>query len=167
MGEKIQKIADILGPWVEKMFPGLFRVYSRRRSLIKFLAVGSFTGFLDLVGLFIFHRLLNLLIVEAATLAFIVSFLITFSLHRYWTFHCQPSRRQYLLYSANIFLCLNLNALLMHVLVNRLSIWYLISQVLANGIIGLYNFLMYRFVIFKPYDTSCLQKPAASSRPIN
>jgi hypothetical protein len=46
----------------------------------------------------------------------------------------------------------------MHVMVNRLSIWYLLSQIIVSSIIGLYNFLIYRFVIFKAYDTSCFQK---------
>lgn len=135
--------------------PGFFQFCSKRRPLFKFSLVGIFTSILDLVGLFFFHKLLHLPIVSATTLAFIFSFLLTFRFHKHWTFQgVRTKSSQYTLYIANIFACLNFNALLMHFLVNKLGIWYLVSQLAVNLTIGLYNFLIYRFVIFKPNDSS-------------
>ena len=132
--------------------PGFFRFCCKRGRLLRFWVVGLVAGAIDLFALFVFHDLLRVPIISAATLAFVVSFLGTFRLHRRWTFVCHSVHRlQHSLYVANIFACLNLNAILMHILVNRLGVWYLVSQLAANLVIGLYNFLIYRFIIFRPY----------------
>jgi putative flippase GtrA len=44
---------------------------------------------------------------------------------------------------------LYLNGYFMHVLVNRYDVWYILSQVIVNVTLAFWNFIVYRFVIFK------------------
>lgn len=39
--------------------------------------------------------------------------------------------------------------MMMHTLVIDYNIWYILSQVIVNVTIGIYNFLIYRWIVFK------------------
>lgn len=152
----MQAILEAIKGVIREKNPGFFNFCCRRRCLFKFWLVGLAAGAIDLFALFVIHHFLAVPIISAATLAFIISFLLTFGFHRRWTFAGGlGGKRQYLLYILNIFACLNLNALLMHLLANRLGLWFLLSQLAVNIVIGLYNFLIYRFIIFQSYGSRC------------
>jgi putative flippase GtrA len=133
-------------------FPRLAGVCGRQNSLIKYALAGSVTTVFDLIFLFIFHGLLKMEIVGATTLAFIISFLIGFMLHKFWTFRNHDraaTTNQLFLYFLNIIFVLYLNGVFMHLLVVRFFIWYLAAQIVVNIIIGLWSWLIYKFLIFK------------------
>ena len=150
---------SIISDWYNKFRHYFFRRYPRsytfcnnHKSLIKFIFAGGLSGGTDLLLLFIFHGLLGLDIVFSTSLAFILSFLISFSLQKFWTFrnyHRGKMIHQLFLYMSNAFLGLGLNAILMHLLVNKYNVWYILSQLVVNLAIGFWNFVVYRFIIFK------------------
>lgn len=132
--------------------PGLMRFFHRHRSIAKFYLSGCVSGGLDLILLFIFYDIVHLEIVQATTISFILCFAISFFLQKTWTFRNRSNRRvvrQMAMYFAVGFLNLNLNGFLMHLLVNRLDIWYLLSQLMVNLLLGGGNYLCSRFIIFK------------------
>lgn len=144
-------------------FPKLYCFCDFRKSIVKFFISGCLGGGADLVFLFVFHSLFNLGIVVSSSLAFILSFALIFTLQKIWTFrdHRQDKTfNQLILYFLNVFICLSVNGFLMHYLVNGIDIWYMLSQLIVNCLIGIYNFIVYKFIIFRKgnYEIDCQEK---------
>ncbi len=136
----------------EKNCPRLFCFCERQKSIVKFFVSGSFAGAVDLIALFIFHGLIHLDIVVATSIAFLFSFMVSFSLQKLWTFRNYSQKRlprQLCLYFGTAFISLNMNGLGMHIMVNNLHIWYLLSQIIVNIILGVINFFTYKFIVFR------------------
>ena len=132
--------------------PAFYFFCEKRKSFLKFFFTGFFITVLDIFFLFILHDLFSLTIILSTSLAFMLSFLFSFFLQKRWTFrefNNTHTGKQLPIYLANTFLGLNLNGLLMHFLVSRLSLWYIFSQLIVNAIIGLYNFVVYKYIIFR------------------
>lgn len=133
-------------------FPKIYSLCNEYKSLIKFVVAGCFSGGTDLVLLFAFHGLARIDIVLSTSLAFILSFLVSFTLQKFWTFrnYCQDKVvHQLVLYVINACLGLYLNGLFMHILVNRYAVWYILAQIIVNLAIAVLNFIVYKFVVFK------------------
>ncbi|MCX6797928.1 MAG: GtrA family protein, partial [Candidatus Falkowbacteria bacterium] len=113
---------------------------------------GCFSGGTDLVALFVLHGLFKLELVFSTSVAFVLSFLISFTLQKFWTFRNNNQARlahQLGLYILTAFIGLNINGASMHVLVNSLGVWYLLAQLIVNLFLGIINFVVYKFIIFK------------------
>jgi putative flippase GtrA len=135
-----------------KSWPKLFQVCERHKSVIKFVFAGSSAAAVDLLFLYLFHGLLKWGLVLSTSLAFILSFAVSFTLQKFWTFRNYSQKKipiQFVLYIANAFIGLNLNGFMMHYSVNKMHIWYLLAQVLVNILIGIYNFFIYKFIVFR------------------
>lgn len=133
-------------------WPNLFAYCNRHKSIIKFFITGSLSGSMDLLTLFVLHQLLGKNIIISTSVAFIVAFLISFSIQKLWTFrnHSQNKlARQLVLYIINAFISLGLNGLAMHYLVVNLELWYLLAQIIVNLFLGLINFITYKYIIFR------------------
>jgi len=120
--------------------------------VVKFFIAGCFAGTTDLVFLFIFHSLLHWPIVVSTSLAFIFSFVVSFTMQKLWTFrnfNHDKTAGQFILYIINAFITLNLNGIMMRSLVINHHIWYILSQIIVNVSIGTYNFFIYRWIVFK------------------
>lgn len=133
-------------------FPEIFAFCNRRKSIIKFFIAGAFAGTVDLIALFIFHGILKWGIVLSTSFAFIFSFMVSFSLQKLWTFRNYSHKRlprQLVLYFSAAFVSMNLNGLGMHILVIDLNVWYLLSQVMVNIVLGVINFFTYKFIVFR------------------
>ncbi len=132
--------------------PRLFTFCERRKSVVKFFLAGASAGAVDLVALFVFHGLFHWGIVLATSAAFLFSFLVSFSLQKLWTFRNYSQKRlprQLILYFGAAFISMNINGFGMHVLVNGLGIWYLLSQIIVNIFLGVINFFTYKFIVFR------------------
>ncbi len=132
-------------------WPQTYGFCDRRKSIVKFIIAGCFSGGSDLVFLFIFHGLIGWKIVLSTSVAFILSFMVSFTLQKFWTFRNFSQKKvigQLVLYFMVAFVGLNLNGFLMHVLVTDYNIWYLLAQFVVNLFIGFLNFLAYRFIVF-------------------
>jgi putative flippase GtrA len=145
-------------------YPHLFNFFEKRKAFVKFFIAGTFSGTVDLILLFIF--LWDIIFSTSA--AFILTFLVSFSLQKLWTFRNYSRKRlprQLTLYLAGAFLNLNLNALAMHFLVNNLGVWYLLAQFAVNLILGFLNFLNYKFIVFKKdcHENKSFQKSVAGN----
>ncbi len=133
-------------------WPRLYDFCNRHKSVIKFFFAGCMAGGADLVFLFILHGLFRWGLVFSTSAAFILSFLISFTLQKFWTFRNFRQDKvvgQLCLYVLNAFIGLNLNGFFMHTLVARYAVWYLLAQLIVNVVIGVWNFLVYKFLIFR------------------
>lgn len=133
--------------------PRVYHFCDRKKSIVKFMVAGCFAGGSHLIFLAIFYDFINWPIIPSTSFAFIISFVISFSLQKLWTFRNFSQKKvvkQFSIYLLNAFLALNLNGIFMHLLVDNYDVWYLFSQIIVNLVIGAYNFFLYRFVIFKP-----------------
>lgn len=122
------------------------------RLQIKYFFAGVSATLLNLILLALFHSVLNWSLVLSTSLAFILSFLLSFALQKFWTFRNKKYRnipRQLVLYLLNALLGLSLNVYLIQLLVNSWGIWYLLAQVIISLFLALLNFLVYNFIIFR------------------
>jgi len=135
-----------------RRYPRIYHICNRYKSVIKFIFAGGTAGVTDLVLLFLFHGVFKWGLVFSTSAAFILSFLISFTLQKFWTFrNYRQDRvvRQFFIYILNAFIGLNLNGLLMHILVNKYAVWYLLAQIIVNLAIGVWNFIVYKFLVFR------------------
>jgi putative flippase GtrA len=135
-----------------KCYPRLFHFCEERKAIIKFFFAGAFAAAVDLIALFIFHGVFHWHIIVATSVAFLLSFLVSFSLQKLWTFRNYSNKRlprQLVLYLSAAFISLNINAAAMHLLVNNLGVWYLLSQIIVNLCLGVINFFTYKFIVFR------------------
>lgn len=132
--------------------PKIFQVCERHKSVVKFIFAGSSAAAVDLLFLYLFHGLFKWGLVLSTSLAFILSFIVSFTLQKFWTFRNYSQKKipvQFVLYIANAVIGLNLNGIMMHYSVNKMHVWYLLAQILVNVIIGFYNFFIYKFIVFR------------------
>ncbi|MFZ4648357.1 MAG: GtrA family protein [Patescibacteria group bacterium] len=133
-------------------FPNLMAYLHRNKSAAKFVLSGCLTGGLDLFFLYIFHGIMHIGIIKATSMSFVICFLLSFFLQKIWTFRNRSNDRvlrQMLMYFAVGFMNLNFNGFLMHILVIRFGVWYLLSQLLVNFTLGAGNYIFSKFIIFR------------------
>lgn len=139
------------GRYFAQHSPKFYGFCERRKSVIKFVVSGCFAGGSDLVFLYLFHGLFGWNIVISTSSAFILAFLVSFTLQKFWTFRDYQDKviQQLFFYILNALIGLYLNGYFMHVLVDRYAIWYILSQVIVNLALAFWNFVVYKFIIFK------------------
>ncbi len=154
--------------WFNSSWPKIYTVCNHRKSVVKFFFAGATAATVDLFFLFLFYGVFKWELVFSTSLAFILSFIVSFTLQKFWTFrnYCQKKMPvQFVIYITNAFIGLNINGFLMHTLVYNVGIWYLFSQVIVNFTIGVYNFFIYKFIVFRStrYENNCEEKTATGS----
>lgn len=140
---------------LKRCFPKIYCRYFEKTSFLKFSISGTMAGSIDLIFLFLFHGVFHLGVVISTSIAFLLSFLFSFYLQRVWTFEKKENKkvpRQLVLYMLNAFLSLNINGFGMHLLTNVFNVWYLLSQIIVNCSLGVLNFYIYKFIIFRSDD---------------
>lgn len=144
-------------------WPRLYHFCERHKEILKFFFAGCLSGGSDLVFLFIMHGLFKMDIVLSTSVAFILSFGVSFFLQKFWTFRNDNQDKmvgQLSLYFLFAFVGLNLNGAFMHLLVNAYNIWYILAQIIVNLVIASLNFLTYKFIIFRNsrHEINCEEK---------
>lgn len=145
--------------------PKAYCYCSAKKHIFKFFAAGSLAGLTDLVFLFLFHGVWEMNIVLATSIAFLLSFVVSFSLQKRWTFRDTDEKKvpkQLVLYLLNAFLSLNINGIGMHFLVNENRTPYLLAQIIVNLALGGLNFVIYKTIIFRNEqedEINCEQEP--------
>ena len=128
------------------------KIIFKLKTVLRFIAVGVGTVISELFFLFIFYTLCHWPLLLSTSLAFIISFLANFYLHKFWTFKDGESKKikqQLGKYLFIAFINLLINGKLMHVAVGHFHIYYLLSQILVSFVIGIESFCVYNYVIFK------------------
>lgn len=164
----VSKFYNLIHGNFKTRLPKLYCYCEGRKSFLKFFMAGSLAGTTDLIFLFLFYGVFDLNIVLATSLAFLMSFAVSFYLQKHWTFKNNDERKtpkQVILYFLNAFLSLNINAVCMHFLVNELHVPYLLAQIMVNLGLGGVNYIVYKSIIFRNEqedEINCEQEPADS-----
>ena len=123
----------------------------RMLKIARFVISGVTAMACNLGILFVLVRFGNVHYLPASVLAFIFSTAASFTLQKFWTF---SDRRmsglhfQFAKYSAVILFSLTVNTLLMYVLVEWFTVWYLVAQVLAGIVVALISYVGYQRLVF-------------------
>ena len=118
---------------------------------LRFFIAGGFAGVTDLIFLYMFHDILSIHYLISAILAFIIAFVVSFSLHKFWTFksHREKTHKQAGLYLLTSLFSLGLNTLCMYALVDGFGIHVIISQIIAGLLVAIVSFSISRNIVFK------------------
>ena len=110
---------------------------------IKYCIVGASGTFVDLTSLYIFVEHLHLPLLLAVTLSFLLAVINNFILNKIWTFKNKSKnyRKLFIKFLIVSVIGLLLTLLCMHILVNQLEIWYMLSKLITSGIVLTWNFL--------------------------
>lgn len=132
--------------------PRLCRFCRNHQAVLKFIISGGSAAGVNIALLFVLHGIFKLELIFSTSAAFIISFLVSFTLQKFWAF--RNFRRdglagQLFLYALNAAVGLYLNGLFMHLLVSRAGVWYLLSQVIVSAALAFWNFAVYKFIIFR------------------
>lgn len=125
---------------------------SEYKTLFRYLVSGLLVMITDLVVLFFLVNFLKWWYLLASIVAFAVAFFVSFILQKWWTFSDRSTHLilkqlgQYALTSSGN---LAVNTGLMWLLVDRLKIAYLWSQIITVGLVSIILFFIYRYGIFK------------------
>jgi len=148
----IRRLYSSFRLYFSERYPRLYALCDKYKTIIKFAVAGCFAGGANLIFLFLFHGLFHWWLLVSTSLSFILSFAVSFTMQKFWAFR-NPGHgevaRQLTVYFLNAFLGLIINGYLMHLLTNQLGVWYLLSQIIVGLSLGVWNFCIYRFVVFK------------------
>lgn len=136
----------------------LINILYRNRIYIKFALSGSVSVLTEMIIITILTEIVGLYYVISAAFAFAAGFTVSFCLQKFWTF--RHSNRKKIIkeiaqYLAVAVIGTIINVKLIYLLVecfrqsHHIKYDYIVFQALVGSAIGLLNYLIYRFIIFK------------------
>lgn len=124
-------------------------------QFVRFVVSGGVAFCVNVTLLYFFTDILGFWYIYSATLSFVFSLLVGFSLNKLWTFkntllHQVPIQFSSYL-SINIFnLILNNTALF--TLVEEFGVWYILAQAIISIIIAFESYFVYKFIFRNKYQ---------------
>lgn len=119
-------------------------------KLFRYLISGGSAAVVDLLALHIFVKCFSMWYVLAAILAFLIAFGVSFTLQKFWTFKDVSKKvtSQVTVYFIVSVINLGINTLLMYIFVDYVHVHYLLSQIIASGILAISSYFIYSSFIF-------------------
>jgi len=141
--------------------PLLSRLFAKKPAVAKYLVAGSISTGSQLAVLYGLIELFRLHYLIAASIAFVVAVVISFTLQKFWTFDdhsLEALRAQFIAHAVLATLNLFVNGALLYFFVEKglrpvagpelEGYWYAAAQALTSAIIAAESFFVYRFLIF-------------------
>ncbi len=138
--------------FAERVFPWSAPHVRKYQRLLRYLVAGGCAAAIDFAFLFLFTDIFGVHYLLSSVLAFLVAFIFSFLVQKFWTFQDHSTENlhmQAVLYFVVAGVNLLLNTLLMYVFVEWFSLWYILAQFIASGLIAIESFFVSRYVIFK------------------
>ena len=113
-------------------------------KIIKFSIVGGIATIIDFAFLYIFKEFLNIDVIIANTLSFIISVTYNYIASITWVFDTNKNKNkkvQFVLFVIFSIVGLIINNIILYILTDKLNIYYLISKVVATLIVMIFNFI--------------------------
>lgn len=129
-------------------------------QVARFAIGGAFCAFLNVLILKVATESFGLWYVGSVGLAAMVSYSLSFGLHKYWAFRDHDLSRVQIQLGMHIALGISnifLDMLLVYAFVERTSLHYIGSQILAMLLIAVMNFFFYRLLIFRSPKEAILE----------
>ena len=113
-------------------------------KIIRFSIVGGIATLIDFIFLYIFKEFLNMDVIIANTLSFIISVTYNYIASITWVFDTNKNKNkkiQFILFIIFSIVGLIINNIILYILTDKLNIYYLISKVVATLIVMIFNFV--------------------------
>ena len=124
-------------------------------KVIRFIIAGGSAFSVNIFFLYIFTEFFGLWYIFSATIAFMLSFLVGFSLNKFWTF--AESSADFIHSQMFIYLSVNLinlaiNNALLYFMVESFAIWYILAQALTSILIAFESFFVYKWLFMNAHN---------------
>lgn len=122
-----------------------------KMKVFRYLISGGTATFTNLLFLFIFANLIGIWYLTSEIMAYIISYVVSFSMQKYWTFNDSSKDRiasQAIIYSIVTTINLGINAGILYLLVEYANLNHMFGQLLASAIIAVESFFIYK-ILFK------------------
>jgi putative flippase GtrA len=130
-----------------------FSLYLVNHRIARFLFSGGFATATNVILLFVLVRFFYMWYLLAAILSFIAAVVVSFMMQKFFTFNDytkEKIKQQTVFYLGIQIFNLCLNTLLMYIGVDLLNIQYVLTQVLISSVMAVYNFFVYKYLVFTP-----------------
>lgn len=120
--------------------------------VVRFVAAGSTAAISQLVLLYILTDIIGLWYLASSIIAFCIAVLISFVLHKFWTFKDRVIKGifgQFAAFFGVAVFGLVFNTVLMFLWVDLIHLWYIYAQVITGLLVMFSNFTLYKFVVFR------------------
>ena len=124
-------------------------------KVIRFIIAGGSAFSVNIFFLYIFTEFFGLWYIFSATLAFMLSFLVGFSLNKFWTFAESSAdfiHSQIFIYLGVNLINLAINNALLYFMVESFAIWYILAQALASILIAFESFFVYKWLFMNTHN---------------
>ena len=131
--------------------PVIYNNVFRHRQVVKYLIAGGTSTSADILIYSLLIYFASLWYVASSVISFTIAFWISFGLQKFWTFRDRDTKnmmKQTYLYLFVAIVNLGINTLLIYLFVDYIHIHKFISKVIANAMIAVESFLVYRYFIF-------------------
>ena len=128
-------------------------LYLYNHSVVRFLFSGGLAAAANIIPLFVLVHFFYIWYLLAAVVAFITAVAVSFMMQKFFTFNDytrEKIKQQTVLYLGIQIFNLCLNTLFMYIGVDLLHIHYILAQVLISGMMAVYNFFVYKHLVFTP-----------------
>lgn len=125
-------------------------VRPKHRQMLKFLIAGGLSTVANFAVLYTLTEFAHIYYLASATVAFIVAFVVSFLLQKFWTFdqNTGAAHTQITLYFIAAMVNLVATVGLLYLFTDLLHLWYMLSAFFTALIIAIASFFLYRSVIF-------------------
>lgn len=125
-------------------------VRPKHRQMLKFVVAGGLSTVANFVVLYTLTEFAHIYYLASATVAFIVAFVVSFVLQKFWTFdqNTGAAHTQIALYFIAAMVNLVATVGLLYLFTDLLHMWYMLSAFFTALIIAIASFFLYRSVIF-------------------
>lgn len=120
-------------------------------KVLRYLISGGIAALVNLLTLYIFTDIFHLWYIYSSWVAFVITFVVSFSLQRFWTFRGQHQRAlnaQLLMYFVMAIANIIVNTGILYLLSEFVHLYYLISQAISIGLISIASFFLYQKYVF-------------------
>ena len=138
--------------WTKNKYDSLNESHPSHMKIIRYIISGGTAAVVDIGLLYVFTDIMGVWYLLSAVLAFIVAFIVSFSLQKYWTFRDHSMERvgkQGSVYFMVAVANLIVNTLLVYIFTDWFDLYHIFSQILAAGLIAINSFFIYQRFIFK------------------
>lgn len=126
--------------------------YARVGEVARFVIAGGLATISNLLLLFVFTELVDIHYIISAVLAYILSTAVSFTLQKFWTFAQYTKDKIYSelwWFTTNNIAGLLFTTSGLYLAVELFDIHYLFAQFVLLGVVALWNYYAYKFLIIK------------------
>jgi len=132
---------------ISRLIRFVCREYKR---FMKYVLTGLTGVVIDFGLLFILTEYFDIYYIISAVISYMMGFLYCFFLNKYWVFKKKgDGNRQLIKYSITAAFNYLFTILVLYLLTDMLGLYYMISKFIIIATISTWNFLLYKYVIYK------------------